>query len=402
MSEATTIGIWAIGAGHAVTHAFTAAFYLLLPYVARELHLTFSQVGLIVAVRQGMSFAVNMPAGLIVDTLGKRRLMMALALVLAVGPYLIVALTTRLPIILLSVGLVGVGVYLWHPSAITSISDLYPTRRGFALAIHEVGANLGDTLAPLGMGLLLGFLAWRQALGLSVIAGLAFALVIVRFVTNASQRKDEPRRSISLRAYLEGVRAVASNVSLLILTAVAGVRILTQQGLSTFLPLYLARDLKMPAAMVGAYLAMVQASGMIATPLAGTLSDRIGPKRVATAGMLATSVGLLAFATLRSGTAFITALAFLGFFLYSLRPAMFRWAIGLSPRQYEGTTIGMLFTSQALFSTLMPLIGGIVADRYGLLPVFYLIAGAVVVANLGIFAVPDLRPDPTRGRTISG
>ncbi len=395
-SQGSTIGIWAIGAGHATTHAFTAAFYLLLPSIAKELHLTFSQVGLLVSVRQLMSFAVNLPAGIVVDTLGKHRLMMGLSLGLAVGPYLLVAATARYPVLLLSMALVGIGVYLWHPAAITSISDMYPTRRGFGLAIHEVGANLGDTLAPLVTGLLLGYLAWRRLLALSVIVGLVFALLILRFVAGVSKRHLETARGMSLRYYAEGIRALISNVSLLILTAVTGARILTQQGLSTFLPLYLARDLKMPTALVGIYLTMVQASGMIATPLAGTLSDRLGPKRVATAGMMATSLALLAFAGFRRGPAFVTALAFLGFFLYSMRPALFRWAIGLSPRHYEGTTVGVLFTSQALFSTIMPLIGGIIADRYGLLPVFYVIAGAIIVANVGIFAVPDLRPGAAR------
>ena len=44
-----------------------------------------------------------------------------------------------------------------------------------------------------------------------------------------------------------------------------------------------------------------------------------------------------------------------------------------------------------MFSTLMPLVGGYIADRYGLLAVFYFIAGTVLVANLAVFAVPDLR-----------
>ncbi len=396
-ADGSNIGIWAIGAGHATTHAFSAAFYLLLPYVAQDLHLTFSQVGLLISVRQFMSIVVNLPAGMIVDTLGKRRLLMGLALGLAVGPYLIVAATTRYPVLLLSMALIGVGVFLWHPAAITSISDMYPNRRGFGLAIHEVGANLGDTLAPLGTGVLLGYLVWRQLLTVSVVVGLAFALLILRFVASAGRRRAEPTGGFSFRAYAEGIRALTSNVSLLILAAVSGVRSLTQQGLNTFLPLYLARDLKMPAALLGAYLTMVQASGMIATPLAGTLSDRLGPKRVATAGMVATSLALVAFAGFRRGAAFVTALAFLGFFLYSMRPAIFRWAIGLTPRQYEGTAVGILFTSQALFSTIMPLIGGAVADRYGLLPVFYVIAGAVIVANIGVFTVPDLRPPAAGG-----
>src|SRR5437899_10824200 len=108
---------------------------------------------------------------------------------------------------------------------------------------------------------------------------------------------------------------------------------------------------------------------MVATPIAGTLSDRIGPKRVATAGMLTTSLAVAAFAAFDLGSAFVAALALVGFFVYSMRPAIFRWAIGAVPRQYEGPPVGTLSTPQALFSTLMPLTAGVTAARISLTPV---------------------------------
>ena len=84
-------------------------------------------------------------------------------------------------------------------------------------------------------------------------------------------------------------------------------------------------------------------------------------------------------------------LALLGFFVYSMRPAIFRWAIGIVPRDYEGTTVGILFTTQALLPTAMPIVGGYLGDRYGLLSIFYVIAGTVLVANLALLFVPDVR-----------
>ncbi len=385
-------GMWAIGAGHAMTHAYSAAFYLMLPFIARELGLTYSQLGLFLSLRQFMSMLVNLPAGMIVDTIGKRNLLMGLALSWTAVPYLIISATSNYGVILLCMALVGIGMFLWHPAAITSISEMYPTRRGYGLALHELGANLGDTLAPLGVGFLLGYLGWRQVLSLNVVAGLVVTLVIVRMVAHArAERREHAPRSLSVGEYLEGLRILLRNVNLLILALVSGVRSMTQHGLHTFLPLYLVNELKVPTALLGVYLAVVQASGMIATPISGTLSDRIGPKRVATAGMLSTSLVVLVFAAFDLGAAFVAALALLGFFVYSMRPAIFRWAIGVVPRQYEGTAVGTLFTTQALFSTLMPLIGGAIADRYGLLPVFYFLAGTILVANLAVFTVPDLR-----------
>jgi MFS transporter, FSR family, fosmidomycin resistance protein len=402
--DRTNAGMWAIGAGHAMTHAYAAAFYLLLPFLAKDVGLTYSQVGLIIAVRQLMSTVVNLPAGMLVDTLGRRSLFMGLALAWAAVPYLLVGLTSSYAVILVSVGVVGVGNFLWHPAAITAISEMYPTRRGYGLALHELGANLGETLTPLAAGFLLAALTWRRTLLVIVAAGLLLSLVIIRMMNHASrQRGAPPVRAPAFRDYARGLRVLARNGRLLILSMVSGVRAMTQIGLSTFLPLYLSNELHVAPALMGLYLAVVQASGMVATPIAGVLSDRLGPKRIATAGMFTTSVVILGFAALHLGAAFVAALALLGFFVYSMRPAIFRWAIGVVPREYEGTAVGVLFTTQAVLPTAMPLVGGYLGDRYGLLSIFYVIAGTVLVANLALLFVPDVqRPAaPETGEIMS-
>ncbi len=399
--DRSNAGMWVIGAGHAMTHAYSAAFYLLLPFLARDLGLTYGQVGLVISVRQFMSTVVNLPAGIIVDAFGKRGLFMSLALAWAAVPYLLIGVTSSYAVILAAMGVVGIGSFLWHPAAITAISEMYPTRRGYGLALHELGANLGDTLTPLAAGFLLAALNWRRTLLTIAAAGLLLTLVIMRMMAHVHRQRSAPSpRAVGVQDYTRGLRVLVRNGRLLILAMVSGVRAMTQLGLSTFLPLYLSYELHVPAALLGLYLAVVQASGMIATPIAGTLSDRIGPKRVATAGMFTTSVVILGFAALKLGTAFVAALALLGFFVYSMRPAIFRWAIGVVPREYEGTAVGMLFTSQAVLPTAMPLVGGYLGDRYGLLSIFYVIAGTVLVANLALLFVPDVqRPGgPARSR----
>jgi MFS transporter, FSR family, fosmidomycin resistance protein len=382
--------MWAIGAGHGMTHAYSAAFYVLLPFLAKDLGLSYSQVGLIISLRQLTSTLVNLPAGAVVDTLGRRSLFMSVALAWASVPYLVVGLTSSYTVILIAVGVVGIGSFLWHPAAITALSQMYPTRRGYGLALHELGANLGDTLTPLAAGFLLAALNWRQVLLTVVAAGLLLTLIITR-VMNHAHRQHGPAavRALAVGDYMAGLALLARNTRLLVLAMISGVRSMTQLGLSTFLPLYLLNVQHLPPALIGVYLAVVQGSGMIATPIAGTLSDRLGPKRVATVGMFSTSVILLAFAALNLGAAFVAALAVLGFFTYSMRPAIFRWAIGVVPREYEGTAVGMLFTTQALLPTAMPIAGGYLGDRYGLLSIFYVIAATVLVANVALLFVPD-------------
>ncbi|MDQ7857736.1 MAG: MFS transporter [Armatimonadota bacterium] len=390
--DRSNAGMWAIAGGHALNHTTLAAFSLLLPFIARDLGLSFSQVGLLVSVRQFMSVVVNIPAGVLVDVMGQRDRFMAVSLVGALLPYLIVALAPTLPVMVACMAVVGAAMFLWHPAAITTLSVLYPDRRGYGLALHEVGANAGMTLAPLAAGFLVATLTWRGVLVANVAAGLPLALFLLAVIARlqpAEGAGGQPART--LRGYAGNLRAMLRNPSFVVLAAVSGIRSMTQSGLSTFLPLYLVYTLGVPAPLLGVYLTILQVSGMVATPLSGTLSDRYGPKRVATAGMLVTSLVVLAVIAVRSATTFVAVLAPLGFFVYSMRPAIFRWALGVVPRDAEGATVGALFTAQALFSTFTPVLGGALADGYGLEAVFYFIAGTVLVANVATAMVPDLR-----------
>ena len=74
-------------------------------------------------------------------------------------------------------------------------------------------------------------------------------------------------------------------------------RSMTQQGLPHFLPIYLTNDLGLSSAVAGLYLSVVQTAGLIGTPIAGSISDRSGRKRVLSAGLLSTSVALSSLPT---------------------------------------------------------------------------------------------------------
>jgi MFS family permease len=66
-----------------------------------------------------------------------------------------------------------------------------------------------------------------------------------------------------------------------------------------------------------------------------------------------------------------------------------------TPKNMGGSSIGVLFGAQAVGGALGPLLGGMVADRFGLLAAFYFLAATIVIANLFVIGVApgrDKRP----------
>jgi MFS family permease len=396
--------VWFITLGHALTHWYPATFYLLLPIIGKELGLSYSQIGLIMTCQYIAGAVANVPGGALVDTVGRKGLLMVVSLFWIGFPYLLIGFTHSYLMLLACVALVGFGNSLWHPTAIPTLARNFPQRKGLVLSMHGMGGNVGDALAPIVVGSLLSVLTWREVVMLNVVPGLVIALVLLVFLgtlrmggrkapqKGAAARDDGHVQSV--RDYVRGLAPLFRNRSLLLLSTSSAFRSMTQNALLTFLPVYLAYEMGFSPVWVGACLFALQAAGFAAAPVAGHLSDRLGRRSIMMTSMAMTAVVLVFMAFAGKSFAFVVFVAVLGFFLYAIRPVMQAWLLETTPNNMGGTSIGVLFGAQALGSSVAPLLAGIIADRFGLGATFYFLAGTIVVANLFILFMPHAGKEP--------
>jgi MFS family permease len=382
--------LWLITIGHALTHWYPATFYLLLPLIGNELGLSYSQIGLIMTCQYMAAAVANVPGGVLVDTIGRKGLLMAVSLFWIGFPYLLIGFTHGYLMLLVCVSLVGFGNSLWHPTAIPALARRYPERKGLVLSLHGMGGNVGDALAPLVVGAALVAFTWREVVVMNVLPGLVVALLM--FVFLGSMRlgsKKTDADSQSLAEYWKRVRQLFRNRALVLIATGSTFRSMTQTALLTFLPVYLAHDLGYSPFVVGACLFALQAAGFAAAPIAGHLSDRVGRKTVLMGSMGTTALVLLAMAFAGGTALFVGLVALLGFFLYANRPVIQAWLLEATPRNMGGSSIGILFGAQAVGAAVGPLLAGMVADRQGLIATFYFLAATIVIANLFVLFTPQ-------------
>ena len=380
--------LWLITIGHGLTHWYPATFYLLLPLIGAELGLSYSQIGLIMTCNYIASAIANVPGGVLVDTVGRKGLLMAVSLFWIGFPYLLIGFTHSYVMLLACVALVGFGNSLWHPTAIPTLGRRYPERKGLVLSVHGMGGNVGDAVAPVVVGAALTVLTWREVVVFNVAPGLIVAALLFVFLGSmrvGSKRSDADKQSFA--DYLAGLKGLFRSRSLVLLSTGSAFRTMTQSALLTFLPLYLANQMGYSPFWVGMCLFALQAAGFAAAPIAGHLSDRMGRKQILVSSMLATAVVLIAMAVSGGSPLFVALVAVLGFFLYATRPVIQAWLLEATPKNMGGSSIGVLFGAQALGGAIGPLLGGMVADRFGLLAAFYFLAATIAVANLFIIGV---------------
>jgi len=390
--------MWLITLGHSLTHWYPATFYLILPIIGKELGLSYSQIGLIMTCQYIAGAVANIPGGVLVDTVGRKGVLMATSLFWVGFPYLLMGFTHSYLMLLGCVALVGFGNSLWHPTAIPTLARRFPERKGLVLSLHGMGGNVGDAIAPIVVGALLAVLSWREVVILNVVPGVVIALLIFVFLgtMQLGGKKREPSSDAgaqSLREYFRGLPELFRNRGLILLSTSSAFRSMTQNALLTFLPVYLAYEMGYSPFWVGACMFALQTAGFAAAPVAGHLSDRMGRKSVMMTSMAMTAVVLVFMALAGKSLAFVFFVAVLGFFLYAIRPVLQAWLLETTPRNMGGTSIGVLFGAQALGSSVGPLLGGLVADSYGLTATFAFLAGTIVAAaNLFILFMPKTEP----------
>jgi MFS family permease len=385
--------MWLITLGHSLTHWYPATFYLILPIIGKELDLSYSQIGLIMTCQYIAGAVANIPGGVLVDTVGRKGVLMATSLFWVGFPYLLMGFTHSYLMLLGCVALVGFGNSLWHPTAIPTLARRFPERKGLVLSLHGMGGNVGDAIAPIVVGALLAVLSWREVVVLNVVPGVVIALLLFVFLgtMQLGGKKREASGDTgrqSLRDYFRGLPELFRNRGLILLSTSSAFRSMTQNALLTFLPVYLAYEMGYSSFWVGACMFALQTAGFAAAPVAGHLSDRMGRKSVMMTSMAMTAVVLVFMALAGKSLAFVFFVAVLGFFLYAIRPVLQAWLLETTPRNMGGTSIGVLFGAQALGSSIGPLLGGLVADSYGLTATFAFLAGTIVAANLFILFMP--------------
>src|SRR6266446_6252708 len=389
--------MWLITLGHSLTHWYPATFYLILPIIGKELGLSYSQIGLIMTCQYIAGAVANIPGGVLVDTVGRKGVLMATSLFWVGFPYLLMGFTHSYLMLLGCVALVGFGNSLWHPTAIPTLARRFPERKGLVLSLHGMGGNVGDAIAPIVVGALLAALTWREVVVLNVVPGVVIALLLFVFLGTlklGGGRREATRDpgGQSLRDYFRGLPELFRNRGLILLSTSSAFRSMTQNALLTFLPVYLAYEMGYPPLWVGVCIFVLQAAGFVASPIAGHLSDGMGRRTIMMTSMAMTAVVLVFMALAGHSFWFVALIAILGFFLYAIRPVLQAWLLETAPKKMGGTSIGVLFATQALGSAIGPLIAGFLADRYGLFATFYFLAITIVIANLFIFFMPP----PTR------
>lgn len=379
---------------HTLQHVYQQGFYIILPEIYVSLGLTPIAAGVIETVRRVAGGTASMGGGFLLDRYpGKRVLVLYLSLFSMGMGYLLIGLAPSYLVIVAAVALAGAAASIWHPAALGLLSQTFPHRRGFVVSLHRSAGSVGDVAGPLLVGGLLLTVAWESVLLGALPLALAFALALWAMLQKAPAWSARSRATAS-RTVGEQLRVLVTvlrNRSLLMLLVVAGLNGLGQGGLLLWLGLYLRETQNMGSLGIGVHIALLTGAGIVAGPVIGLVSDRAGRKPVIIAVLTTKAVVAALLALTGAGLLFSALVAIIGAVMFGVNSLVQAAALDLADGQrLEGTMVGLLWGSNAIFLGVSPLIVGALIEGIGWGVLFWYVAGANLVAALAALAFPPL------------
>src|SRR5690554_4349534 len=166
----------AIGVGHLINDTMQSVVPAMFPLLARDLGLTFTQLGLITFVLNMFSSSLQPVVGLVSDKkpmpyalpIGMISAFIGLAMLIFANQYWI---------IIAAVLFLGFGSAIFHPEGSRVSFMAAGNKRGLSQSIYQVGGNSGQALAPLISAFILDIYGQRGAAIVLLLTAFGIALL---------------------------------------------------------------------------------------------------------------------------------------------------------------------------------------------------------------------------------
>ncbi len=364
---------------HALTHVFSGVHPAIFSILREEFSLSLQQLGIIAAIPPLLSALVSIPAGLVSDRFGSKR-MVLVSLVIALLGALLASQTTNPLMFIVAISIIYLNTTIYHPASYSYTSNLFENReRPKALGLHGAGATLGWAIGPLSVSILIGLLGmeWRQVY-LLLVAPLLLGIVMLLFLKDGDGAKSEEAEPETVEVDAPSVMSILSK-NMVMFLSYSALKMVGSSMISNFIVLYLQDVRHLDLALASLIASGTMLFGFIAAPIGGFMAARFGEKK----WILGTfSLGCILLAiSIFVPSATMFAILYIGYGFCNTLGMAGRSSIMaiLSPSGQRGLGYALFFLPGSIVGAVAPVIAGYIAQTFGFNTIFYL--------SLGIYAL---------------
>lgn len=353
-----------------------------LPLFIRSLGVPVSTVGFIAAASTVVGIVVSLPAGVLSDIIGRRRVILIAAIVFATAPffYLLVSLPWQLVLVRIYHGL---ATAILGPVAMAAVADTFEKGRGERMGWYSSATMVGRFLAPfVGGALIFGqdfhwvYIADGFAGVLALVAAIRLPLA-TRAATSGREALKRERGKVGRE-----IVVVLRNPGILATSGIEAVQYFAFGCLETFLPIYLNEKVGLSPLKIGLLFTVQILAATLTKPLMGRLSDRYGRVPMIAAGL---ALGGATTAVMLYSGNYLVLIALIGLFglgLATVTASTSALVADLSREYSRGGALGVLSSIMDIGHSTGPMVSGLLIGAYSYKTAFGVVGASLILVSL--------------------
>jgi Major Facilitator Superfamily. len=368
---------------HGVVDLTSGAIIALLPAMREAYSLSYAMVSLI-PLFANLTSTFTQPIFGIISDRSEMHWLLPLSVTLGGLGLAVVGFLSNYWLVLAAVVVSALGSAAFHPEGAHAAHNLAGGRRALAMAIYNVGGNLGYALGPAFATALIAAFGLRGTWGAAVLPlSLAVWLLWLLPRWRAHEQEAAARRNGQAAPGETNWRGTV------LITLVVILRSVIHLGMTTFVPFFWIDVLGYNPDTAGLVQMIYLLAGVLGTLLGAPLADRFGTKPVLIASF-ALLLPLQAILSFLRGWPLLIGLFGAGFLVVSTFTTTLVMTQDYMPRSLglaSGLNLGLAFGMGGVGNSIL----GVVADHFGVLVVMRVIALLVVPALLLTLVLPPVR-----------
>src|SRR3990170_7633389 len=357
-------------------------------------------MGFVAAASTIPGMLVSLPAASLSDRIGRLKVLLFGTFVFASAPFLYLFITSWWHLILVRF-YHGFATAIFIPVAEAKVAERFPTKRGERISLLSSATAVGRGLAPFLGGYILfltnyGYPTLYLTVGIAGVT--AFVLTFLLFI----ERKPPAQDSANVKkpsGMFRGWSTIAKNHAILAISFVQASQYYVFGAVEFFLVGYLSEIVKLDPLTVGAVMGSQIVALIIARPIMGRVSDKIG-RRIPIILGATISCGLILMLPFSTQVPVLLLLSIgygIGFAMVvsSTSPLMSE----LVPCDLVGTSLGFLNTMMDVGQTLGPIISGFVLAISLQYSSLFFSLSLVLIVSVAVFILLKTNKETTRVQT---
>ena len=353
-----------------------------LPLFIRSLDVPMGTVGFIAAASTVVGIVVSLPAGILSDIIGRRRVIVIAAIVFASAPFIYLLVTEPCHLVLVRV-YHGFATAMLGPVAMAAVADTFDSGRGERMGWYSSATMVGRFLAPFVGGALIFGNDFHWVYLVAGIVGILALIPALKLPRRATARISPGEVIKKERGEIKrDIVAMLTQRGILATSVVEAVQYFAFGCLEVFLPIHLSEQLGFKPLTIGLLFTIQIAVATLAKPWMGRLSDRYGRVAAITVGLLLGAVSIAAITWSNSYVVVAILAGLFGLGLAAVTASSAALVADLAKQSSYGGALGILSSVMDIGHSAGPMAGGLLIATYDYRATFGVIGGILASTSL--------------------